>query len=164
MPDRSHFVASGQASGFTLIEILVVVAIISITVTFAVLSFGDFGHDRSIVAATEELAQTIALLHEKALFESSTLKMDINSTGYRMFKWSVQNSWVPLNTYPLHPVVFSKNTRLERVDGQKNFNNAFTLTFDASGDMTPFALYFGSDKHPHLIKLEYDSDGKRIDP
>ncbi len=40
--------ARADLNGFTLIEILVVIVIVGITLSFALLAFGDFGSERRI--------------------------------------------------------------------------------------------------------------------
>jgi general secretion pathway protein H len=148
-----------QQSGFTLIEILVVVIIISITVGFAMMSFGDFGKERKLIASGQKLAQFITLVHEKALFESRTLKMEITNQGYHVARLTANNQWVPLSgsSYSMHR--FPTNTYIS-ADTTGTQKQLLTLIFDASGDMTPFILYIGSAQHPRILSLESTSDGQ----
>ena len=146
-------------AGFTLIEILVVVIIVSITLGFATMFFGDFGKARKISASAEALAQFITLVHEKALFESRSLKMQITKQGYYVARLTDNNQWVPLSgsTYHLHP--FPANIHIS-VDTSGTQKEQLTLIFDASGDMTPFVLYIGSAQHQRIMSLESTSDGQ----
>ena len=56
-----------QRQGFTLVEILIVIFIISIVMTFAVLSLGDFGASRRIVLAAEQFKSDLISIQQEAI-------------------------------------------------------------------------------------------------
>ena len=156
---RDNLKPRSQQTGFTLIEILVVVIIISITVGFAMMSFGDFGKERKITSSAQELAQFITLVREKALFESRTLKMEITPKGYHVEHLTKDNHWTPFASATYHTHLFPVGTRIS-INTSGAQKEQLTLIFDASGDMTPFILYIGSTQHPRILSLESTSDGQ----
>jgi general secretion pathway protein H len=145
-------------AGFTLIEILVVMLIMSITFGMALLAFGDFGKDRKIRAAAEGFAQFIQLVHERAVLESSTLQITLNSNGYVTKRLTPQNQWRPLKQAFYHPHTLPAKTIIEVNYGSKK-RDQLTVIISSTGDMTPFKVYFGSSSHAHLAIISGNENG-----
>ncbi|PJD93659.1 MAG: type II secretion system protein GspH [Legionella sp.] len=147
-----------RQNGFTLIEILVVVLIISITLGFAMMAFGDFGAHRKIRSAAEGFSQFAELVHERALLESSTLKLQLNSTGYYVQRLSPNHQWQALQSsmYHLHPL--PSNTFLS-VSAGSSRPDQLIIIMSATGDMTPFKVYFGSPAQPRLASVVGKENG-----
>lgn len=70
-----------STSGFTLFEILVVVFIIGVIVTFASLSIGQHG-DRYVEDEAKRLHHLLRLASEEAVLRSQELSLQLTSTGY----------------------------------------------------------------------------------
>ena len=80
--------------GFTLIEIIVVVFIIGITITFATLSVSQHS-DRYIEEEAKRLHHLLRLASEEAVFRSQELSLLLTSTGYKFA--SLQGpKWEPI--------------------------------------------------------------------
>jgi len=127
--------------GFTLIELLVVLIIIGVTVSFALLSFGDFGADRRISMATEQFANSLRLAQQQAILENSTLGVEIKNNHYRVLKYSASSQWHPIEKKQLfRRHYFPKNTMLHLDVSAKRKKNASTIIIHPSGDLTPFTL------------------------
>lgn len=160
-PLRSSYASKRHHNGFTLIEILVVILIIGITLGFAMMAFGDFGKERKIITAAEEFSQFLSLAHEKALLESSTLRLQLKQTTYALERLSLQQQWQPISSSIYRNHVFPSGTQISVQQGSKK-DTQLTIIFDSSGDMTPFLLYIGSMTHPRLVTIEGQNDGRII--
>ncbi len=133
-------------SGFTLIEILVVLLIIGITLGFALLAFGDFGEKRRIIAAADQFSQYVKLVQQQAILETSTLGIQFTKDGYDVLRLQMPNKWQPTPTkgifHPQHfPAFF-----ITRLDKSKTQTGQPDIIVNATGDLTPFQLHFGSKK------------------
>lgn len=147
--------------GFTLIEILVVMLIISITFGFAMLAFGDFGESRKIRTAAEAFAQFVELVHDQALLESSTLKIQLSNTSYSAQRLNTKHRWQPLHPSHNHQPTLPTKTRITVAYGS-NKPDHLVITMSGSGDMTPFKVYFGTEKQAHLAAVSADENGQVI--
>lgn len=78
------------ARGFSLLELLVVVAIIGILVGAVVLSIGSVGNDRQIEQEVNRLRGLIDLLHEDALLQSRDYGVMFTETGYKFYAYDYQ--------------------------------------------------------------------------
>ncbi|KTD16106.1 type II secretion system minor pseudopilin GspH [Legionella jordanis] len=148
-----------RARGFSLIEILVVLIIISITIGFALLSFGDFGASRRAVVAAEQFSNYLKLVEQQAVLEMNTLGVTIRSNGYQTFRFQ-NNNWQTMpekslfhfQLFPKHVVVrFEKNYK-------SNAKNP-DIIINPSGELTAFVLNFGTEKKPVLVSLVSSRNG-----
>ena len=84
----------GKANGFTLFEIIIVVFIIGVIVTFASLSIGQHG-DRYVEDEAKRLHHLLRLATEEAIFRSQELSLMLTSSGYHFA--SLQGpKWEPI--------------------------------------------------------------------
>ena len=150
MPDKAT-PSEARQSGFTLIEILIVLVIISLTLGFALMAYGDFGRERRIQSSAQGLAQFISLIREKALLEFRTLTLIINQQGYHLQDQARQA--VRGSLYQNHP--FPPGTTLS-LEHQPLGKKSLSLIMDASYDITAFKFYMGTSAHPHLACLQSD--------
>jgi general secretion pathway protein H len=80
--------------GFTLLELLVVVAIIGVIVGAVVLSMDVVGADREVEQETQRLRSMVGLLHEEALMQSRDYGLMFTRTGYRFYVYDyMQLKW-----------------------------------------------------------------------
>lgn len=82
--------------GFTLLEVLVVVAIAAILTGFVVLRLGDLRSGTAVDRQLERLAALIDHQCEQALFQSRSRGVRITEDGYDFWQ-SVADGWVPLS-------------------------------------------------------------------
>lgn len=144
----------GAIRGFSLIEILVVLFIIGITLSFALLSFGDFGEKRRIVVASEQFIQYIKLIQQYAILDTSTLRIQVNPDGYQVLRFYPPKTWSPIASTPLfHRQHFPKGLIVNAGARQK------MIMVDSSGDMTPFTLTFGSSQQPTITTIVGQANG-----
>jgi type II secretion system protein H len=86
---------AGARSGFTLVEVLIVVVVIAIASGFVIVNFG--GDDRRS-AEREGTRLAGALEHAAALaqWKGETLGVSADGTGYRFWRRGADNRWTPV--------------------------------------------------------------------
>src|SRR6185503_1540805 len=81
--------------GFTLLELMVVVAIIGMLAGAVILSINTLGPDREIERETGRLRGLVNLLHEEALMQTRDYAVMFTRTGYRFYIYDYQQlKWV----------------------------------------------------------------------
>jgi len=78
------------SAGFSLLELLVVVAIIGLLAQAVALSWRALGNDQEIEQETGRLRGVIDLLHEEALMQSRDYGLMFTETGYRFYVFDYQ--------------------------------------------------------------------------
>jgi type II secretion system protein H len=82
--------------GFTLIEIMVVVAIIAVIIVGAILSLGITGKDRQLERERDRLSALMAYVHERGGMLTLEYGIRCGQHGYRFVYFdSVANQWAP---------------------------------------------------------------------
>jgi general secretion pathway protein H len=147
--------------GFTLIEILVVLAIIGITIGFALLSFGDFGAGRRAIVTTEQLSAYIKLVQQRAILENNTLGINVNKEGYSTLRLE-QGQWQPMPVKSIfHPRSFPDNIVVQ-VQSNSKTNKRPVILIDPSGEISGFAITLGTTQKPAIATLLSGADGELI--
>ena len=147
-----------KSRGFTLLEIMVVLVIISVILTFTTLSLGDGGQLRRIEKTSQRLQAVIQLAQQEAIIKGSELGLVITTESYQFVRFTGQ-TWETLH----HDSIFNKhlfplNTQLFlTVEGEEmsifkeskkttpSTKNAPHLIFFSSGEITPFTLILHND-------------------
>jgi len=146
--------------GFSLLELLVVVAIIGILVGAVVLSISIVGPDREVEQETQRLRSMVDLLHEEALMQSRDYGLMFTSTGYRFYIYDYKLlKWVePADDRLLReralpkPLEFAlalddREVRLIRdFDSQKVEKPEPQVLILSSGELTPFEIDLYRDR------------------
>jgi general secretion pathway protein H len=147
--------APSAERGFSLLELLVVVAIIGILVGAVVLSIGAVGPDREAEQEAERLRGLIDLLHEDSLMQSRDYGLLLTTGGYRFYVYDYkQLKWIQVagdrlldehavrKQLELGLALDGKDVELQKkfetIDREKDpVPQIFILS---SGELTPFAL------------------------
>lgn len=146
--------------GFTLIEILIVIVIIGITLSFALLAFGDFGESKKVLFAAEQLQSSLKLTQQQAILETSTYGLTINNKGYQILKFKDNSSWGPVSNKGIFkPFSFPTNTYIILKSSLHNTGNAPHIIINASGDITPFILTIGINQSQRIATLKSSQNG-----
>lgn len=145
-----------KSKGFTLIEILVVIVIVGITLGFALLAFGDFGRQRSILAGAEQFANYINFIQQEAIMENTTLGIDVHPPYYNVLRFT-QAGWQPMS-----PQGIFKQQRFPyqaAVSFRNNNRSRPQIVMNASGEITPFILFFDTPSNVTVAKVMGEISG-----
>lgn len=165
-------------AGYTLIEILIVIVIISIVSTVALLSLGR-NKNRRIETLANQLTQMLTLAEEQALLQPAVLGLLINERSFVFLTYQASlNSknmiWVPSDERSLqrHVIpdgieirVISSNTeddsQLEAPATSAGDNPILKpqVVISPNGDLTPFTISIGKEGEPPRYIIRGEADG-----
>lgn len=80
---RSSAPLRQHTAGFTLLELLVVLLIIGITLSFAMLSIGDRTRERSVEEEAQRLAARLMLAEQEAILQAKEIALQPTREGYQ---------------------------------------------------------------------------------
>ncbi|HID49814.1 MAG TPA: type II secretion system protein GspH [Chromatiales bacterium] len=150
-------------SGFTLLEILVVLVLLGIVLSVAVLSAGgDAG--RQLEQEVRRMAELIRLAQEEAVLNGNELAIRFYPDGYA-FERLEDKDWLPLQGSNLFKRrQFDSGVKLEvRQDGvavDLQEKDTGRILLQSSGEMTPFELFLGWYDEDPLFRLSGNAIGK----
>ena len=84
-----------KTRGFTLLEILVVVAVMGILISLAGLSVGNTVDSQRVDRSAERLLKVVALAEERAVLSGKPIGISFSHTGYYLTEYV--NAWHPLD-------------------------------------------------------------------
>lgn len=146
--------------GFTLLEIMIVILIVSITLTFALLSFGDFGNKRRIIVAAEQFMQYFKLIQQQAILEAGTLGVKLSPQGYQVFRYDNKGYWTVMNEKKIFSFQTIPNAASLDWTTARHVKNEPEIIFHPSGDMSAFTVFFNSRDKTKLITIQGAHDGR----
>lgn len=154
-----------SARGFTLIEILVVIFIMSIVTSVAVLTISR-NENRQLESFAKEIQQKIRLMEEEAMLKPSVLGLAIRDNAFQ-FSTYQKSSWlltenerrvddsIPHNI-ELSLEISGKKIPLQSDNNEKHFPH---IVISTNGDITPFTIYVArKGKSPRYI-VKGDANG-----
>lgn len=145
-----------RTRGFTLLELLVVLFIIGITLSFATLSIGDRGREQIIEQEAQRLAGRLNLAGQESVLQAQEIALEISDDGYQ-FVVLEKDEWRTLaDDEILRPHRLPGEIRLKlniegeaiALDDKKNTGKpeqAPRIYLFSSGEMTPFELIFDDE-------------------
>jgi general secretion pathway protein H len=166
--------ARTASAGFTLLELLVVVAIVGLLAGAVTLSWRAIGNDQEMEQETGRLRGMIDLLHEEALMQTRDYGLMFTETGYRFYvfdyrelKWLEAQGDDLLEPHELRPrlsmvlLLDGREVPLVRdFDSQDIENPEPQVMLLSSGEVTPFQLEMSRDGVAGKFELEASLDGK----
>lgn len=151
-----------NSNGFTLIEILVVIVIVGITLSFALLAFGDFGSQRRIRVAAEQFINYVNFVQQQAILETATLGIMFNQNTYQVVKFQPPKTWQAMPKKSVFHLQHFPSDAIIRLDSHSTINNTPSIIINASGDMSPFKLNVGSSKNNTIAVIRGESNGELV--
>jgi len=175
---------------FTLIEILVVVAIIGIVLSIAVLSLGILGDDRELREEARRLSTLVEVAQDEATMQGREFGIEFMSIGFRFVEFEPYlNVWSELvGDDTLRERRLPDGIEFELwIEGQSVVLNAEPAEFKSregsaaassaasyaphvmvfsSGDMTPFEIHLRRPDLDQVVMLQGDilGDVRFVDP
>ena len=167
---------SRRTAGFSLLELMVVVAIIGLMAGAFVLSVDLGGEEREQEAEAQRLSGLIRLLREEALMQNRDFALELTETGYRFLQYDyLQLRWLP----PLNERLFleyslpderlrlelmleGRYVSLEQVfeeDPEDDEEHEPQLLMLSSGELTPFEVEFHFAQNRGIYRLSAQIDG-----
>jgi general secretion pathway protein H len=162
--------------GFTLVEILVVVVIMAIVISFAVLSIGAGGKDTQLDEESRRIEGLVDMLHDRALLEGRDFGMRIEPAAYEFMLYDTrEDRWALLDQerefrhrdlpkgIQFQLELDSHQVVLKPIDGNAASDDAPAppqLAIAASGEGTPFRLTLLRDATKAQSSVSGDSLGK----
>jgi general secretion pathway protein H len=158
-----------RASGYTLIEVLIVIFIISIVTTVTLLSIGR-NENRDIELFAKEITQMVSLAEEQAMLEPNVLGISladhaIHFASLTKDKETQKSSWLPLQDHVLGQRAIPDNIQVSlQMNGNKvalgdSHESQPQIVISTNGDVTPFMIYVGKrGKKPQYV-VTADADG-----
>ena len=137
--------------GFTLIEVLIVVALIAIAMSTVVTSFSGSAKRQQIRTFSEQLQNKIELARDKAVQQNQEwgLRSDKENLLFVVFD-TVNQKWMPLIENPFQPIphlrfalVKIKAEKQERIENQDEDDFPELIMF-SSGEVSPFQIQIRS--------------------
>ncbi len=154
--------------GFTLLEIVVVLVIIGIMVSFAVLQFGDEG-EKQLKEETRRLELLVKLAREESILESSDYAIGFWQGGYNFYALDEdQGRWSEITDDPtLRPreipeyIELSIELEDQLIILEMEPPKKPQIFLLSSGEMTPFLLQLSVKDRDDLFKeTRFDQLGR----
>jgi general secretion pathway protein H len=161
-----------RARGFTLVEVLVVVLIIGVILSFAVLSIGSRSLDDQLEQEARRLYQILQLAHEEA--ESQNLQLGLHHTtaGYLFVVQGDEGRWQPYaNSGPLRPRSLPQPLTIALYVEGRSVPPASDMPeegasldphayFLSSGEVTAFDVDLSAPGLPTYYRIQADAFGR----
>jgi general secretion pathway protein H len=124
--------ATGNERGFTLIELMIVLAIIAVAATAVVLNLP--GPDRALRSSSERLAAQAAALRDQAVMAARPMAIRIGARGYS-FEHYDGDRWIAEHDKPFRAVELPEGMRVTAVPAGEQ-----RIRFDTTGLADPVVL------------------------
>lgn len=170
------------ASGFTLIEILVVVSVMAIIVSIALLSLGVLGDDRQLRQEAQRIASLLEAAQDEAVLQGREFGFEVMRESYRFVEFDpFESRWLEMQADDIFrfrklpaevefdllledkPVLLSLDAKaMDDDEDRRNTNESYAphIMIFSSGDSTPFELRVVNRALDQIAILEGDVLGQ----
>jgi general secretion pathway protein H len=164
-------------SGFTLLEILVVIVIIGVMISMVTLSIGLLGADREVEEETRRFWAVVRQAREEAELQAIDLAIFVGTSEYEFLRFDTRrNEWTQVVDDKLYAQrklpeglrfriwlegreIVLKPGLPDRSKKDENQKWPPQLTVLSSGDVVPFELHIERDSAPALWRMTSLADG-----
>jgi general secretion pathway protein H len=164
-------------SGFTLLEILVVIVIIGVMVSMVSLSVGVLGADQEVEEETRRFWAVTRQAREEAELQAIDVAIFVGASDYEFLRFDTRrNEWIPIVEDQLYAQrslpdglrfrLWMEGREIVLKPGlpdrsQKDESQKFPpqLTVLSSGDVVPFEMHIERDGAPALWRMTSLADG-----
>jgi general secretion pathway protein H len=153
-----------RPSGFTLIEILVVVVILGVLAAALTLAVGVGGGERQLQRQAEQVQALLGYACEQAELSGREIGVSMNTSGYR-FSRLERDNWTAFREGELRPRAWLANSSAalsrdgQRVEIALQFPEKPQLLCFSSGELTAFELEFRLLENSTRYRLDGSPDG-----
>jgi general secretion pathway protein H len=146
------------STGFTMIEVLVVILIIGIIINFAVISLDVHNPTDELRTEARRLTSLIELAAEEATLRSELIGVKIDKHGYD-FLTLQDKSWEPIEDTVFRSRTLADDMHLELLSERPAHEDAEDaskqpgIVLLMSGEMTPFELKVSSDLTDDFFRI-----------
>lgn len=165
--------AGHRASGFTLLEVLVVIVIIGIITGMAIVSVRVLGGDHEMQQEADRLKAVLTQVREDAMLLGTDVGLRIDPRGYDFLRYDTRREmWQLVGDDKLLrertlPEGLTATLRLEGRDIQLKMRGAEAtnqpllpqVVIQASGDLTPFDVWLTRDGTEESRRISGAADG-----
>ena len=157
-----------QSIGYTLIEILIVIFIVSIVTTVALLAIGR-NENKRLESFANDLTQLISLAEEEAMLQPAVLGLIVNGQALQFVQLRTdeekkKNSWVLTQNKILAKqnipdgIQIDLNIGNDRIALSEDETQTPQIIISTNGEITPFAIYVSQkNKKPrYVVRGEVD--------
>lgn len=158
-----------KVEGYTLIEILIVLLIISIVTGMALLTISH-NVNKQLEIVASELVQTMTLAEEQAILQPSVLGLSLSKHSWQFsslqpYADGKKNRWAPLHDAMLgeknipDAIQLDVNVGEQRVASSQDETPHPQIIISTNGDITPFTIYIGQKGKKPRYAITGDADG-----
>ena len=148
-----------QFQGFTLIEVLVVLLIISITAGIAALTLGN--NHRQVALFADELTEVLRFAEVQALLQPAIIGLSFDGTHFQFYRFNQQakspeTQWERLATPYLKDYTLPNGVvaTWQLPEKQEKSNHYPEVIFSMDGSVTPFRLFLGKENSEALYQIQ----------
>jgi general secretion pathway protein H len=153
-----------RLTGFTLLELLVVLVIVGITLSFAVLSLG-LRSDKDIVSEeSRRIAALMQLASEEAVVQGRELAMQFDGSDYRFLILDDKNKWQAIEADEVLrerslPDGLQAELVVEGIGKSRASSSGRLVYFYSSGEVSPFQFSLQDSQRKYLFYVNGDAQG-----
>lgn len=135
--------------GFTLIELMVVMVIISVILTFVSLSIGDGGISRTLELEGKRFSSLVTLAREESIMQAKEMGISFEDNSYQFYvlegqEWHPQTARDDIFRHRILPPAIQIELQIEGMPVDKDAMPQLLIL--SSGELTPFEVIFSAEE------------------